>query len=194
MGLSSGQACTALSQKKMKTKWSVTTAARLTGALIALVCATFHPVLGRAAEPARRNSTSPLSIALTAQKVIQQSDGKEKLLAADRALPGEVIQYDALYENQGSRALNNVAPILPIPAGMIFLPDSANPVPVEASLDGTTFERIPLKRKVTLASGEIREQEIPATEYRALRWQLGEMQPGARATLIARTRIASVVP
>ena len=147
-----------------------------------------------AADSPQGNSKSPLAIALTAQKVVKQSDGVEKFLAADRVLPGEVIQYDALYQNQGQRPLNNVAPTIPIPAGMIFLPDSATPAPLEASLDGKTFERIPLKRKVAMPSGETQEQEVPAAEYRALRWQLGEMAPGARVTLVARTRIASFNP
>lgn len=180
----------------MKTTRTVTTTRQFTGALLAagLLLGGLIANETAAAESSQRKTKSPLAIALTAQKVVKQSDGKEKLLAADRALPGEVIQYDALYQNQGALPLNNVAPTLPIPAGMVFLPDSATPAPFEASLDGKTFERIPIKRKVTMPSGETREQEIPATEYRALRWQLGEMVPGARATLVARTRIASTHP
>lgn len=137
---------------------------------------------------------TPLAITLTAQKVAKQADGKEKLLAANHALPGELIQYDALYHNQGARALNNVAPTLPIPAGMVYLADSASPAPAEASLDGKNFERIPIKRKVTTPSGETKEQEVAATEYRALRWQVGEMAPGAKTVIVARTRIASASP
>lgn len=134
-------------------------------------------------------SKSDLAIALTARKVVTQPDGLVGLVAAERAFPGEVIQYDALYQNQGERPLSNVAPTLPIPAGMIYMADTAKPAPVEASLDGRTFAPIPLKRHVTLPTGEIQEQVVPPSEYRALRWQAGDLAPGSRTTIAARTRI-----
>ena len=175
----------------MKTTRNVTTTIRKFTA--ALLCAGFLlNAASRAAEPRAAKGKSDLTIALTAQKVMKQSDGSEKLLAADRALPGELIQYDTLCQNQGAKALNNVAPMLPIPAGMVYVADSASPAPAEASLDGKTFSAIPLKRKVTMPTGEVTEQEVPATEYRALRWKLGEMAPGAKTVLVARTRIAAI--
>lgn len=172
----------------MKTQYTVSkTAFHKVAALVALGLVVGAAVW--AASPPTVTSKSDLAIALTAQKVIAQSDGREKLLAADRALPGEVIQYDALYQNQSGRPLNNVAPTLPIPAGMIYVADTAKPSPTEASLDGKTFAPIPLKRVVALPTGETQEQVVPASEYRALRWQVGELAPGSRATVIARTRI-----
>ncbi len=130
-----------------------------------------------------------LAISLNARKVVRQADGKEKLVTADRAFPGEVIQYDALYLNQSGKAIRNVSPTLPIPNGMVFVPESATPAPAEASLDGRKFEPIPLKRKVTLANGEEKEEEVPPTQYRALRWHLGGMAAGAQATVTARTKL-----
>ena len=130
-----------------------------------------------------------LNIALTAQKVIAKSDGREQLAAADRAFPGELIQYDALYENRSERPLNNVAPTLPIPTGMMYVADTAKPAPAEASLDGKVFAAIPLKRTVTLPTGEVQEQIVPPSEYRALRWHVGELAPGSKTTVMARTRI-----
>jgi hypothetical protein len=132
-----------------------------------------------AASPAVSSVTakSELAISLTAKKVVKQADGKEKLLAADRAFPGEVIQYDALYVNQTAKLLTSVSPTLPIPNGMIFVPNSAMPAPTEASLDGKSFQKIPILRKVTTPTGEEKEEEVPATEYRALRWQAGDLPP-----------------
>ena len=66
---------------------------------------------------------------------------------------------------------------------------SAKPAPAEASLDGRTFAPIPLKRRVTLPTGEVQEQEVPPSEYRALRWQAGDLAPGSRTAIAARTRI-----
>src|SRR5262245_7474952 len=138
------------------------------------------------------SAKNDLAISLTARKVMRQSDGKEKLVPADRAFPGEVIQYDALYLNQSDKPLSRVAPTLPIPNGMIFVPQSASPQPAEASLDGKTFQAIPILRKVTLPSGEVKEMEVPAAEYRALRWRPSDLAAGGRTTVTARTKLAPV--
>lgn len=136
-----------------------------------------------------QNRNSDLAISLTARKVMTQQDGREKLVVAERASPGEVIQDHALYVNRSQEVLNDVAPTLPIPNGMVFVPDSAQPAPAEASLDGRSFLPIPIKRKVTTTTGEEREEEVPPTEYRALRWQFGAMASGARMTVTARTKL-----
>ena len=130
-----------------------------------------------------------LAISLTAKKVVVQSDGKEKLVAADRAFPGEVIQYDALYVNQSAKPLTSVAPTLPIPNGMVFVPESASPAPSEASLDGRNFQTLPILRKVRMPSGEEKEVEVPATEYRALRWKASDLAAGAKTAITARTKL-----
>ena len=150
--------------------------------------------LSGAAAPNAQNPKNDLAISLTARKVVKLADGKERLLPADRAFPGEVIQYDALYLNQSEAPLNNVSPTLPIPTGMVLVPESASPPPAEASLDGRTFEPIPLKRKVRLPNGDEKEEIVPPTEYRALRWHVGDMAAGAKATVSARTRLTPVNP
>jgi len=127
---------------------------------------------------------------IAAKKVVKSTDGKERLLPADRAFPGEVIQYDALYQNQSAKPLSGVSPTLPIPSGMIFVPESATPAPAEASLDGKSFQPIPILRKVTLPNGDEKMEEVPATEYRALRWRAGDLAAGAKTTVTARTMLA----
>ena len=166
--------------------------AKLTGVLLGL--GLIPGGLAWAASPTvqRGNAKNDLAISLTAQKVVKQADGKEKLLAADRAFPGEVIQYDALYRNQSAKPLSNVSPTLPIPNGMVFIPDSAAPAPAEASLDGKIFQRIPIMRKIRMPNGEQKEEEVPATEYRALRWQAGDLAAGATTTVTARTKLIPV--
>jgi len=132
---------------------------------------------------------SDLAISLVARKVVVQADGKEQLLPAERAYPGEIIQYDAHYVNQSGDSLGRVSPVIPIPNGMVYLPNSANPPPAEASLDGRTFAPIPLRRTVVTPSGERRVEEVPPTEYRALRWRLGALTAGGQATVTARTKL-----
>lgn len=163
--------------------------AKLTGLLLG-----FSLILGGsswAASPTVQSASAKndLAISLTAKKVVLQADGKEKLVAADRAFPGEVIQYDALYVNQSAKPLTGVAPTLPIPNGMVFVPESASPAPSEASLDGKKFEPLPILRKVRMPSGEEKQVEVPATEYRALRWKAGDLAAGAKTAITARTKL-----
>jgi len=129
-------------------------------------------------------------VTLKAQKVQQSKDGKEVLKVADTAIPGEVIQYDALYKNQSKSGVRNLRPTLPIPAGLEYLPESAKPAPALASLDGRNFEPIPLKRTVTQADGTIKEEAVPYSEYRALRWEIGDLESGKATLVSARARLA----
>ena len=130
-------------------------------------------------------------VTLKAQKVLRAADGSETLQAAERAMPGEVIQYDAVYKNQSKSGVRNLVPTLPIPRGLEYIPDSAKPAPAKASVDGKVFEPLPLKRKVTLPSGETVEQPVPPSEIRALRWEIGDLDAGAAAQISARARLAS---
>jgi uncharacterized repeat protein (TIGR01451 family) len=130
-------------------------------------------------------------VTLKAQKVMRGVDGTEVLKVADRATPGEVIQYDATYKNQGKDGVRNLVPTLPIPPGLEYIPDSAKPAPAKASLDGKTFEPLPLKRQVKLPTGETVEQPVPPSEIRALRWELGDLDSGAAAQITARARLAA---
>ena len=130
-------------------------------------------------------------VTLKAQKVMRGPDGGEVLKVADRAMPGEVIQYDATYKNQSKNGVRNLVPTLPIPPGLEYIPDSAKPAPAKASLDGKNFEPLPLKRQVKLATGETVEQAVPPSEIRALRWELGDLDAGAAALISARARLAA---
>jgi hypothetical protein len=161
--------------------------------MIAVVVSVGVSSLCSAAAPAGENAND-LAISLTAQKVIKGPDGKEVLQPAERAFPGEIVQYDAHYLNKGQQPLRHVEPTLPIPRGMTYLPDSAKPAPAQASLDGKKFEPIPLKRKVTLPDGTVEEREVPATEYRALRWVVGRMEAGGQTTVVARAKIVPTQP
>lgn len=153
----------------------------------ALLGGTFIIAVILLAAPA--HAQSQVAVSLLAQKVTVK-EGKEILVSAERAVPGEVIQYDARYQNQGKRAVQQLAPTLPIPAGMVFVPNSAVPAPAQASLDGKSFAALPLKRQVTRPDGRVVEEEIPATEFRALRWQVGDLAAAGKTNVIARARLA----
>jgi len=133
--------------------------------------------------------TIDVAVTLKAQKVLRTKEGKEVLQVADRAMPGEIIQYDALYKNQSSSRVRQLEPTLPIPAGLEYIADSAKPAPSRASLDGKSFAPIPLMRQVSLPNGETKQEQIPLSEYRALRWELGDLDAGKTALISARAKL-----
>ena len=134
-----------------------------------------------------------VTVALTAHR-ITVSQGKEARLPAEQAKPGDVIEYRATYTNRGASAVRDLQATLPVPAGLEYLPKTANPVRLSASLDGKSFAPTPLMRRVKLANGKTELREVPASEYRALRWSVGALGANAARTVVARMRVAPIEP
>lgn len=148
-------------------------------------------VLGVLLAPAIARASGDVSVVLTAQRV-SVVDGKETKSPAEQARPGDVIEYRAEYKNDGAAPVKQLAATLPVPNGMEYLPRTAAPQTLHASLDGTKFEAVPLKRRVRLADGREVLRDVPASEYRFLRWSLGTL--GARQTraVAARVRVSPI--
>lgn len=134
-----------------------------------------------------------LVVTLSAHKTVVSADGKEILVPADQARPGDIIEYKAVYKNTGKSGAQNLEATLPVPVGgMEYLPHTAYPKPVKASVDGRKFEPVPLKHSVTLPDGKQELREVPYSEYRYLRWELGELSPGKSTWVSARARLNPV--
>jgi uncharacterized repeat protein (TIGR01451 family) len=131
---------------------------------------------------------APVRVSLTARHV-SVANGKEVLAAADKARPGDVLEYRATYRNEGRSAVREVQAILPLPEGVEYVPGSATPAGVTASLDGRTFGRLPLVRRTVGPDGRAVVREVPVSQYRYLRWPLGAMDGGGVRTVVARARI-----
>jgi uncharacterized repeat protein (TIGR01451 family) len=129
---------------------------------------------------------------LTARKVIAAPDGKPAFQSAEKASPGDVIEYQAVYTNQNKGAIKNLVPTMPIPTGMEYVPGSAKPAQVLASLDGKKFEPVPLKRMVTLPNGKQESRDVPYSEYRALRWNGTDLAGNGSFSVSARTKMSDV--
>jgi len=129
-----------------------------------------------------------VSVALIANRVTM-SQGKEAYIPADHARPGETIEYRATYTNAGSHVAKDVEATLPVPTGLEYLPNSAAPVRLLASLDGKSYAPVPLTRQVKTASGKLEVREVPASEYRSLRWSVGDLAPHASREVKARMRV-----
>jgi uncharacterized repeat protein (TIGR01451 family) len=133
---------------------------------------------------------SDLKVSLQAHRVVL-NEGKETLAPAEKAKPGDIIQYDASYQNNGTAAVKNVGAVVPIPAGLTLVSDSAKPAAPEASLDGKTFSAAPLTRPVKNEAGVMENEPVPLSEYRALRWNLAEVAPGSSTTVTVRARVGT---
>lgn len=129
-----------------------------------------------------------VKIEMKAEKVVTQMD-KEVMSSAKQAGPGDVVQYTATYKNTDKAPAKQVLATLPIPAATEFMIGTASPAGATASTDGTNFSAIPLKRWVKNSEGKMVEQVIPLSEYRALRWSLGDLPGGESRTVSARVKI-----
>jgi hypothetical protein len=155
-------------------------------ALLALQSAAFSA-------PASSNA-DPVKVELTASKVLSTKGGRETFQPGETAKPGETLQYEATYRNQSAEVIGKLHAILPIPVGLEVVLSSLKPAGAQASLDGTTFAAIPLTREVVGADGKKVRQQVPASEYRALRWAAPQLKAGANFTVTARARVLTNAP
>lgn len=139
--------------------------------------------------PLAAHAQGDVTVDLTARRVVTDARGHETLLPADQAKPGEVVEYAATYRNPGPAGARQVMATLPIPTGMEYVPETAQPAAVLASLDGRNFEPVPLQRKVRLADGRQVLRPVPVSEYRYLRWSLGTLAGRSERTVLARLRV-----
>jgi uncharacterized repeat protein (TIGR01451 family) len=134
-------------------------------------------------------SRADADVRLSLHKVARASDGKESLVDAKSAGPGDPLEYRAVYSNRTGATQRDVRLTLPVPEGMRFVAGTDQPTAAWASLDGKTFAPIPLKRKVKSADGREIEAIVPSTEYRALRWQNAAVAAGQTAAVTARMQL-----
>lgn len=130
---------------------------------------------------------------LAAVKVVTGGDGKEAFQPAAEIKPGELLEYRLDYRNKGDESARGLEVTLPIPEGLEFVPDSARPRNPRASVDGTNFQPIPLKRRVRLPDGKEVEQLVPLAEYRFLRWSPTDLAAGQSAKYSSRMRVTGGV-
>ncbi len=139
--------------------------------------------------PATAFADGGVRVALSSQRVTIV-EGKEVLVSADKARPGDVIEYRAVYRNDGRTAVRELDATLPVPNGLEYLPKTAAPAVVLASTDGRTFAPVPLVRTVRTTDGREVVREVPLAEYRALRWSIGTLAAKESRTVRARMRVA----
>lgn len=131
----------------------------------------------------------PIEVTLSVHK-LEIHQGKESLLSAESAVPGDVLEYHATYHNVSHKAVDGVFASLPIPKDADFVADSAMPRNVVArARGGKVFSVLPLQQEVNDANGKKKMVAVPLSKYGAVGWQLGTIQPGASADIRVRVLV-----
>ena len=136
----------------------------------------------------------PVSVTLEAKVVKKDAEGKETLASAEKASPGEVVEYVAVCKNNTDHTITNLKPTIPIPQGTDYLPGTATPSDAEASTLKESFKAIPLQREEKQADGTLKSVPVPAAEYRSLRWTLAEVKSGQTVKVSVRVRVQLTKP
>lgn len=131
-----------------------------------------------------------VKVKLNSYKVVNKHN-KERLVEAKSAKPGDLIEYQAIYQNYSKKSVAGVMAVLPIPSGMEFVPKTVKPKSMMVSLDGKTFSKPPLKQKISLPNGGIKYRLVSHAEYRFLRWKLGKIPAGKKRIVRARVKVVS---
>jgi uncharacterized repeat protein (TIGR01451 family) len=142
----------------------------------------------------RVGDSAPKSVEakLSVFQVGKSAEGKEALLLTNKAAPGDTLEYQTLYQNQGQVAVKSLAATLPLPPGLAYVAGSARPANAQASVDGKNFATMPLKVMVKAPSGKLEEQLVPYSDYRALRWNVGDLPANEKVTVSARALVNPV--
>lgn len=135
-----------------------------------------------------------LTSELKTYRISTDDAGNETAVEVSEIQPGDTIEYRLIYTNTTENDISNLVPTLPIPAGVQYLSDTAEPALNAASLSstGNNFQELPITREVTQQNGEVVEQEVPAGEYRRLRWTVDSLEAQGSVTLRARVQVKDV--
>jgi uncharacterized repeat protein (TIGR01451 family) len=139
---------------------------------------------------AQAQQKGPLDSTLEQHRVVQAADGRETLEPAASVKPGDVIEYVATYHNTGRAPVTGVQATVPIPPNTEFVPGSARPADVKASVDGARYAAPPLMRKV-VRDGKTVEEPVPVREYRYLRWSADRIGADQSVRFSARVRVVN---
>ena len=140
--------------------------------------------------PAAVQAETAVKAELTQLQVVVEN-GKEVLKPVQSVKPGDLIEYKVVYTNRSAKPVRDVQAELPIPEGLEYQAKSARPaLSVEAAVQGGAYAREPLLRE---GKGG-KKEPVPYSDYRRLRWTLGQIAAGAKAEVSARARVSAGVP
>jgi hypothetical protein len=139
------------------------------------------------------DGSGPAHVRLVAYKVataLEAGVPRERLETLQSLRPGDTMEYEATYVNGAAEAMRDVQVTLPVPEGGLVYEPSADTL--LASLDGRSFQPVPLMRLQITADGRKLMRRVPLAEYRFLRWDLGHVPAGASRSVRARMTLPAL--
>ncbi len=119
-------------------------------------------------------AASPVSGEIKAYLVTVDKNGKEKVTKTDQVEPGQVMEFELVFTNNGETNVSGIQVVDPIPENTLFIGESHSSdvqANFEVSIDGgQTFESEPVIRIETQADGSQKEVVIPPEQYTHVRW------------------------
>lgn len=131
---------------------------------------------------------------VAAFRIIEDTDGTEAFVPAEKAHPKDVIEYRLTYRNTSDAPITNVAIIDPVPAGMQFVPKSATDgeaVRAEYSIDhGATYHSWPVMRLVRTPDGRRIQRAATPDMITHIRWMVAQqLEPAKEITVTYRASV-----
>ena len=134
------------------------------------------------------------AVAITLQQFLVRDPAQAPVAldAATPVRPGDLIEYRALYRNQGQIPLQ-VTARLPIPVTLVYEAGSATQAHQVAQADAQ-FGSEPLQKAVLRSDGETVLVPVPYADYRLVQWDLGTVLPQAQREVRLRARVTQAPP
>jgi uncharacterized repeat protein (TIGR01451 family) len=140
-------------------------------ALIVLATSLIFPVTALSGQ----TTSEHINVRVVAEvqtRTIDHGRAEEKLLPADKVVPGDLVIYTLEARNEGPMSLDAPSVVQAVPAHMVYVAESATGPGafITFSVDGGNSFDTPENLKVTAADGKMRT--ALAADYTNIRWQL----------------------
>jgi uncharacterized repeat protein (TIGR01451 family) len=130
-----------------------------------------------------------------AKEVVENTSAgrKTRMVPTQSASPGDVLEYELTYGNQGDEAAFNAVIEDPIPKGTTFIANSAagdNSEITFSSDGGKTFaQAVKLTYEVRLPNGTVERRVATPAEYTHIRWTAKQVPAGGGGKVSFRVRV-----
>jgi uncharacterized repeat protein (TIGR01451 family) len=141
--------------------------------------------------PAAVWAQEPISSRMDVHRVALAADGSQRLESAAEVKPGDVLEYQIVYDNAGSKPVSDLRINGPVPAGTSYVDGSAKSS-VRAQLKfsddgGRTWSAAPLKRAANIG---VAGETVPPELYSNVQWTAQEpLRPGVSQKYTYRVRV-----
>src|SRR5438105_6697065 len=130
-----------------------------------------------------------------AKEVVENTSAgrKTRMVPTKSASPGDALEYELLYSNQGNESAINAVIEDPIPRGTTFIANSATGDNTEITFSndgGKTFaQAVKLTYEIRLPNGSVERRVATPAEYTHIRWTLKQVPAGGRGKVSFRVHV-----